>query len=234
MKNCIICDSLHNGRGETCSRSCKSKLGQNRNSRLLKCDMCFQMKLISNFSKNQRCQDCKKLYDRKSLRHCNYCNKISYLKKGSLTCSKKCASKLAKHRSIEINVNCFTCGKEFNVNSNYYHESRNYYCSNNCSYIKYKENHSTNRYTTYWFKKRLEILERDHFSCLICESKENLEVHHFIKMSKFSEPILSHYDDNLGTFCRFHHRIIEKSDFQSFSDFVERYSLTSHESVRMT
>lgn len=60
-----------------------------------------------------------------------------------------------------------------------------------------------------WQKKRLEILERDKFMCLICESKEiQLHVHHgyYDKRDPWD------YDNNtLWTLCKYCHEHYQES-----------------------
>ncbi len=51
-----------------------------------------------------------------------------------------------------------------------------------------------------WQKKRLEILERDNFTCTNCGSDEkNLHVHHFLYVKEFK--VWEYDEGNLTTFC---------------------------------
>lgn len=87
------------------------------------------------------------------------------------------------------------------------------------------------RNSTAWKKKREEIKERDKYLCLYCFmveknlSRENLEVHHIVKIKYNKEGRLS--NDNLVTLCRYHHEqaeknIISKEELFALVDKVER------------
>ena len=83
-----------------------------------------------------------------------------------------------------------------------------------------------------WQKKRLEILDRDHFTCTICGDKETtLHIHHK-EYIKGNEP-WEYQDDNFQTLCKHCHLVTEyfkskqevilvgrkinyESDYQSF------------------
>lgn len=56
-----------------------------------------------------------------------------------------------------------------------------------------------------WRKRRLEILERDSYSCRICRSTKNLHVHHrqyhFIQSIKQFKPPWDYTSDLLLTLC---------------------------------
>lgn len=59
-----------------------------------------------------------------------------------------------------------------------------------------------------WQKKRLSILNRDKFSCILCgDKKTELHVHHkvYIKGRKPWE----YSDDNFSTYCKYCHEIVE-------------------------
>ena len=58
-------------------------------------------------------------------------------------------------------------------------------------------------------KTRNNILERDQYSCRICGSKKNLDIHHRIKRRNGGD----HTPDNLITLCRRCHRYIETCDY---------------------
>lgn len=87
------------------------------------------------------------------------------------------------------------------------------------------------RNSTAWKKKREEIKERDKYLCLYCLmveknlARENLEVHHIVKIKYNKEGRLS--NDNLVTLCRYHHEqaeknIISKEELLALVDKVER------------
>lgn len=60
-----------------------------------------------------------------------------------------------------------------------------------------------------WQKKRLEILERDNFTCQYCKSKiKTLHVHHLIYISGV---MIWEYDNELLiTLCKDHHELIHE------------------------
>lgn len=58
-----------------------------------------------------------------------------------------------------------------------------------------------------WQKKRLEIMQRDHFRCRVCHSEEDtLNVHHIVYAAK--EPWDSE-DDDLVTVCEDCHGVVK-------------------------
>lgn len=71
------------------------------------------------------------------------------------------------------------------------------------------------RNSTAWKKKREEIKERDKYLCAYCLrvdrviTRDNLEVHHIVKISASEEGRLR--NDNLITLCRYHHEMAEKN-----------------------
>ena len=71
------------------------------------------------------------------------------------------------------------------------------------------------RNSTAWKKKREEIKERDKYLCAYCLrvdrviTRDNLEVHHIVKISASEEGRLC--TDNLITLCRYHHEMAEKN-----------------------
>ena len=71
------------------------------------------------------------------------------------------------------------------------------------------------RNSTAWKKKREEIKERDKYLCVYCLqvdrviTRDNLEVHHIVKISASEEGRLC--TDNLITLCRYHYEMAEKN-----------------------
>ncbi|RLI76097.1 hypothetical protein DRO97_01720, partial [Archaeoglobales archaeon] len=61
---------------------------------------------------------------------------------------------------------------------------------------------------------RYKVLKRDSFSCVICNSKANLEVHHIIPPSKFVFPKKADRLGNLVTLCRKCYHIIHGGHFE--------------------
>lgn len=59
-----------------------------------------------------------------------------------------------------------------------------------------------------WQKKRLEILDRDDFTCTLCGSKKDtLHVHHHFY--KYNSDPWDYPNDALETHCQYCHRIVE-------------------------
>lgn len=57
-----------------------------------------------------------------------------------------------------------------------------------------------------WQRKRLQILERDNYTCQICgESKITLHIHH----KKYNDPIWDVLDSDLTTHCKYCHIVVE-------------------------
>lgn len=59
-----------------------------------------------------------------------------------------------------------------------------------------------------WQKKRLKILQRDNFTCLLCSDTETeLHIHH--KEYKSGKKPWEYEDSNFQTFCKYCHCIVE-------------------------
>jgi hypothetical protein len=64
-----------------------------------------------------------------------------------------------------------------------------------------------------WQRKRLEILERDNFTCQLCSNdKMELHIHHI----EYNENPWDSHEDNLITYCKVCHKNIEKSKKSDF------------------
>jgi 5-methylcytosine-specific restriction endonuclease McrA len=65
-------------------------------------------------------------------------------------------------------------------------------------------------FTKEWQEKRLQILERDSFQCAICNSKDNLQVHHrqyhFSKEKSEFKPPWDYPNSSLVTLCETCHK----------------------------
>lgn len=69
-----------------------------------------------------------------------------------------------------------------------------------------------------WQKRRLEILNRDHFTCRLCGDKERtLHVHH-IRYDRGADP-WDYPDNTLVTVCEACH---EELSISKFGDFIEQ------------
>lgn len=79
-----------------------------------------------------------------------------------------------------------------------------------------------------WQKKRLEVFERDNFSCQYCGCKEHtLHVHH--KYYRKGKEPWEYPDDCLKTVCKYCHQIIEllKDSFQVVHE-IKRLHMGAH------
>lgn len=77
-----------------------------------------------------------------------------------------------------------------------------------------------------WQKKRLEILERDNFTCTECGDKESpLHVHH--KIYIFGNEPWDYKDENFITLCELCHDQ-EEIDKRNFKGITEYYLLKGH------
>lgn len=74
-----------------------------------------------------------------------------------------------------------------------------------------------------WYKQRTRAIERDGHQCVVCESEENLEVHHVTpRRFVYYHPFLSWENvnklENLVTMCKTHHKQAEQN-----SEFDKHY-----------
>jgi|APCry1669189883_1035261.scaffolds.fasta_scaffold23611_2 5-methylcytosine-specific restriction endonuclease McrA len=62
-----------------------------------------------------------------------------------------------------------------------------------------------------WYERRLEILKRDNQQCVICKSKNKLEIHHkqyhFSKSNNSFVPPWQYEDKYLATICSLCHKM---------------------------
>lgn len=61
---------------------------------------------------------------------------------------------------------------------------------------------------------REEVLKRDNYQCVMCGSKENLEIHHRIPYSSFLLPRNANRLDNLITLCKKCHRNKHREEYE--------------------
>ncbi len=71
----------------------------------------------------------------------------------------------------------------------------------------YKHPYSQQLDTSEWKLKRLEILERDNFTCQVCMSNEDLQVHH--KKYLWDKKAWDYPNEYLITLCMHHHILFE-------------------------
>ena len=168
------------------------------------CNNKFETKYKSKIYCDRKCKN--KAY----LKICIICNnEFRTSHKDSKSCSKKCASEITKMKTRE--EECFACKNKFTRPTNTFaSDKKRYFCSTRCANRIYSLENPT-RYGGTWKRRRKEVLHRDNYKCTICNSTLNLEVHHFIPVTKFEDPNDSHYDDNVITYCKICHDKEEKN-----------------------
>ena len=124
MKTCLICKKEFDGSGETCSPSCRAKLGHQRQSKT------YLVERVKDF---KICPVCNQKFYRKETQGNKEWDK-------QVTCSKKCKGiKAAKvqadtlGRGIKATKICEVCGKEFEVNISSAIGKKQTCCSKECS-----------------------------------------------------------------------------------------------------
>lgn len=118
-------------------------------------------------------------------RTCQYCGEEfwgirSLIEKGwDIFCSKICARQADK---TGVNRSCMSCNTEFYVSGWSVKNGYGKYCSTDCYDRGLTELAQKIRKLFYSWRK--SVLCRDHFKCVECGAKKNLEVHHIIPIVK--------------------------------------------------
>ena len=132
-------------------------------------------------------------------------------------CSKECsynAMRGVKHATKKITLTCKSCGNEFEVIPSRVSKAK--YCSKKCTTDSSRGSGNPNwrggvsphfNADEIWWNIRKLALERDNFECAICDSPENLEVHHIIPYRLIGK----HELENLVTLCSGCHIKFEQS-----------------------
>lgn len=164
---------------------------------------------------------------------CEECGDVYTVKPSELDetrfCSQGC---LAEHQSVDlIDLNCDMCGDHIERKP---HQIRgdSTFCSDKCfsGWLSDEQSGSGNPqwkggspdyYGENWPKERRRALNRDEYSCQVCEMARNehyaqfetdLHVHHKLPIRTFNEPEDANYPENLVTVCQTHHNEIESKD----------------------
>lgn len=126
MRTCIICGSEFEGDKETCSSSCRAKLGHLRQNKD------YLVERVKDF---KECPICGEVFFRKTSQGNKDWSKV-------VTCSKSCKGiKAAKSqaeqlgRGIKETKTCVVCGKEFEVNISSFIGKKQVCCSKECATI---------------------------------------------------------------------------------------------------
>ena len=224
-KKCIICDEVfftkddYRGRQKkTCSPTCARKLGALNSQVMKNCIVCGKNTLTTKSNKFPYCINCVENKMKYSY-ICVVCDKhFRTNKHNSKFCSRDCFDKSNKENLVELE--CFYCKVKFKRPSFTVRRNSRVFCSTQCNNNQYSIDNPT-RYGGTWKRRRKEIKNRDNNQCLLCSSKSNLQVHHFIKILDFENPNDAHYDENTGTFCSSCHKIVEKKKYKSLSQFLK-------------
>ena len=83
------------------------------------------------------------------------------------------------------------------------------------------------RSQTKWTEKSLEIRDRSHYLCAVCQDKgiiryENVEVHHIVKVK--DDESLMYEDTNLICLCQEHHKQADRGEIDK--DYLTRLAVT--------
>ena len=146
---------------------------------------------------------------------CKICGNEIINYQENVVCSKNCLSQYISQLKLNDNNpawnnkkekrNCIVCGKEFEyIRKKSNIEQEKIFCSLNCARNKFN-NKETN--LSHFHKNRFnkflknKIKKRDNYSCVMCNSKNKLEVHHIDYNKKNNE------ENNLITLCKKCHNI---------------------------
>lgn len=236
-KTCEICgasfvtrDTIRGREKVTCSKSCASRKASKSSAVMAECVHCGNeietLSSVVNGGLPVYCDDCT---SNRYINECVICGETFKAKRASvLACSPEC-----RRASMRLKVEAFKCeecGKEFERPT--FATARGAarrFCSTRCSARTFSRENPT-RYGGTWTTWRRRIFRRDSSACVICGSTDDLQVHHFIKLTMFADPNDAHYYENLVLVCFEHHKEIEDAGYTSFSDFNKRYSPTPSES----
>lgn len=191
---CEVCGKIFNGRYEGtkyCSKECMKKMFS------LKCNSCGKRFMSYNKNSKYCSKECQNKKNIKSI--CLNCGTKFNSKYEAKYCSKDCRYEYLKHKdndNVKENIRKIV---EFNVSElinkgiegkNNFGISRNY---NNVGFTS---------------TIRDEVKSRDNYECRICNTKNNLEVHHIVKTIHGGNSDL----ENLITLCTSCHRAIDTLD----------------------
>lgn len=90
----------------------------------------------------------------------------------------------------------------------------------------FKNNKSQYMKSEMWQSKRLEVLRRDNHKCVVCNKKDNLDIHHISYENVGNESL-----DDLVTVCRKHHQLIH--DRYGY-DYHSRFPIVWDDNTRHT
>lgn len=138
-------------------------------------------------------------------------------------------------------VECVVCGLTNEV-KRYKIKAKNYLCSKECreefqsermkgeNNPRYLDGESRGKkYNSNWRKVRKKAIERDNNSCQICQSEENLHVHHIIPVREFENENDAHFLENCITLCPSCHRNIEYKNLEIPDEITLEKNLTTYD-----
>lgn len=195
----------------------------------MKCKICNK-ELIANQKKycSTKCQH-ESMRNRESLQ-CEYCHKTlfrspSYRRSNKHFCDNECRLKYNRGnnhpRANRVVTNCVVCNKELCVPVSRFIAGRGKTCGKECMYkhLSGKFKGTDNPYYkpgingyrgSNWSEQRKLALDRDSYTCQICESKDMLHVHHVKPFNEFEDHLVANQLENLLTVCCSCHSKIEK------------------------
>lgn len=238
VKTCENCqeyfvtrDTARGRSKRTCSQSCASQVALKTSWTEGPCRICGRMtktlKSVKQAGLPIYCGD-----QCQSQRHAKVCESCgaSFRTSKSKTrfCSRECVIEWQRNNLVELA--CDECGETYQQASFNVYEGKRSFCSKRCNMRAFSRENPM-RYGGTWPRWVRTVKSRDEGRCIKCGSTEDLEVHHFTKMSLFDDPDRSHFHDNLGLFCSDCHRVVEDSGIGSLDEFYGRYSPTPHESA---
>lgn len=222
---------LENGK-KYCSKECQNKGFESKVE--CTCGICGKVFVKRTSSKQTYCSvACRtKSTENKMTRDCAICGKpvtkaVSVIQQGRVSlCSPECYSKYFSERMkgenhpfyARVEVKCCHCGNTVMRPISHARTAKRTFCSNSCR-ITFVKNNEHNPYYDVrydkrrganWQTQRSKALLRDDFTCQICGSKDNLNVHHKKPYVEFG----GNYQkanrlDNLLTVCHSCHLSIE-------------------------
>lgn len=220
------------GKTRFCSKECRAKWQSYRMSKekhpLWKggkiakvCPVCGKIFFTHPSQNKKYCSKECAAKDRKSMivKICPICGRIFTVPKTKMHsrvyCSKKCKAIAMKRR---LKKKCLNCGKEFEVIAHEY--DKRVFCSYKCMGEWMSKNNRGENNPNWkggrseyrgenWKIQRKKALERDNYTCQLCGSKQNLEVHHIIPFNDFKSYEKANELNNLVTLCKSCHGKIE-------------------------
>jgi len=120
---------------------------------------------------------------------CNYCGdeftvaKSQYENGKGKYCSLECRGK-HKTEKRTVDCECNYCGDAFTVKKSQYEKGGGKYCSYECQGLDKRCSNPDIRKSPKYQQFRKDVLQRDNYSCVDCDTSDNLHVHHITPISE--------------------------------------------------